>query len=332
MKRTDGNRFVFALVCVFGFGLLGTCVDAQIAGPLAGQPENGSKPTRIRVSARVARTTIQMPPIYPQAAIDQKIEGNVVLHLIIAKDGSVKDLTVVSGAALLSDSAVDSVKQWRYQPVRLNGDPVEVDTTVTLNYVIGPPAIVLVNDQPLTESSPAALGRAEQQSVPVSAQQASADSPATDEDVERYLEAVHSHDMMKQMMEQMSKPLHQMVHEQFEKDKDKLPADFETHLNQMVDEMLNAVPVDEMMQAMVPVYRKHFTKGDIDALIAFYSAPTGQKMLKEMPAIMAETMRVTMPLMQKQMAAMTERLQQDIAKSMEEARRKVSQDPPVTRN
>ena len=108
---------------------------------------------------------------------------------------------------------------------------------------------------------------------------------------------MHSHDMMKQMMAAMSKPMHQMVHEQYLKDKDKLPADFEVQMNKMMDDMMAGMPMDEMMQAMVPVYQKHFTKRDVDDLIAFYSSPVGQKMLKEMPGIMAEAMQSMMPIM-----------------------------------
>jgi len=135
--------------------------------------------------------------------------------------------------------------------------------------------------------------------------------------------------MMKQMMEQMSKPMHQMVHDQFEKDRDKLPPDFESHLNKIMDDMLNDLPLDELMQSMVPVYQKHFTKGDIDVLIAFYSAPTGQKMLREMPAIMAEAMQAEIPIMQKEMKAITERVQDEITKSLHEPQRS---DPPTTKN
>src|SRR5439155_13694987 len=52
--------------------------------------------------------------------------------------------------------------------------------------------------------------------------------------------------------------------------------------------ILMSMPFDEMMDAMVPTYQKHFTRGELDALTAFYSSPTGQKILREMPAIMSE--------------------------------------------
>jgi uncharacterized protein len=140
-----------------------------------------------------------------------------------------------------------------------------------------------------------------------------ADSPATKEDIQRYLEVTQSREMMSKMIDAMMKPMHQMIHEQYEKDKDKLPADFEARLTKVTDDYLQKFPWDEIVQAMVPVYQKHLTKGDVDHLVAFYSSPTGQKLLREMPAITSEAMQVMMPLMQQRVDAMTRDIQQQIA-------------------
>jgi len=160
----------------------------------------------------------------------------------------------------------------------------------------------------------------------------SADAPASKQDVERYLQAIHSHEMMKQVVEAMSKPMHQMAHDQFLKDKDKLPADFEARMNKMMDDMMKEMPMDEMMEAMVPAYQKHFTKGDMDALIAFYSAPTGQKVLRELPAIMAEAMEAMRPIMSKTMDHMTERMQQEIAQMKKDSEKGSGQNAPPGNN
>jgi uncharacterized protein len=149
--------------------------------------------------------------------------------------------------------------------------------------------------------------------------QTAADAPATKADIERYLDAVHSHDMMLKMVDAMSKPMHQMAHDQCIKYKDKLPADCEARMTKMMDDMMKAMPFDQMTQAMVPAYQKHFTKGDMDALVAFYSAPTGQKILQEMPAIMAESMEAMMPIIRKNIDGMTERAQQQIAEMMKDS-------------
>lgn len=148
--------------------------------------------------------------------------------------------------------------------------------------------------------------------------QNASDAPATKEDIQKYLDVMHSREMMAKMVDAMSAPMHKMFHEQFLKDKDKLPPDFEDRMAKMMDDSMKSFPWDEMLDSMVPVYQKHFTKGDVNALIAFYSTPTGQKLLRDMPAIMQEAMENMMPLMQKQMDAMNARMRQEVAQMMKD--------------
>jgi uncharacterized protein len=153
------------------------------------------------------------------------------------------------------------------------------------------------------------------------AQEASPDAPATKEDVQNYLDAMHSDEMMIQMMDAMANPLHKMVHEQYLKDQDKLPPDFEQRMNKLMDDMLKGMPLKEIMQVTVPTYQKHFTKGELQALTQFYSTPTGQKILKEMPAIMAEAMEAMTPIMIKNMEQMKTSLEQQVAEMLRESRK-----------
>ena len=139
-----------------------------------------------------------------------------------------------------------------------------------------------------------------------------ADAPATKEDIEKYLQIMHSKEMMTKMMDAMTKPMHQMIHEQYLKDKDKLPGDFEVRMNKVMDDYIKSLPFDDIMETMVPVYQKHFTKGDVDTLVAFYSTPTGQKLIRELPEITAEAMQNAMPLLRKSMDAMNQRMQDEI--------------------
>lgn len=148
--------------------------------------------------------------------------------------------------------------------------------------------------------------------------QTSSDVPATKEDIQKYLDVMHSREMMAKMVDAMSKPMHQMLHEQYLKDKDKLPPDFEDRMTGMIDDSMKSFPWDEMLDSMVPVYQKHFTKGDVNALVAFYGSPTGQKILRDLPAIMQEAMESMMPLMRKQMDAMNARVQQEVAQMMKD--------------
>jgi uncharacterized protein len=166
----------------------------------------------------------------------------------------------------------------------------------------------------------------------VGAQQNPADAPATKEDIQKYLQIMHSREMMTKMLEAMSKPLHQMVHEQYLKDKDKLPADFEARVNRMTDDMFKSLPLGEIEEAMVPVYQKHLTKGDVDALVAFYSTPTGQKLIKELPAINAEAMQAMMPLLRKSVDEMNQRVQEEIAAMVKQSESKSGKTGAQTNN
>src|SRR5216684_3357529 len=76
----------------------------------------------------------RVQPVYPPLARQTRISGAVRLHAIIGKDGNVLQLEVLSGHPLLVQSALDAVRQWKYSPVLLEGDPVEVDTTIDVIY------------------------------------------------------------------------------------------------------------------------------------------------------------------------------------------------------
>jgi hypothetical protein len=117
--------------------------------------------------------------------------------------------------------------------------------------------------------------------------------------------------MMEKMMEAMLKPMRQMTHERYLKDKDKLPADFEAKMNKETDDLVKNMPFEEMFQAMVPTYQKHFTKGDMQVFVNFYTSPAGQKLLRELPAITGEAMTAMMPIMRQHMDKVNQRLQQD---------------------
>jgi protein TonB len=76
-------------------------------------------------------------PQYPAIAKAARIQGTVVLQATIAKNGSIQNLRVVSGPPMLQQAALDAVRSWRYKPYLLNGDPVEVETTVNVVFNLG---------------------------------------------------------------------------------------------------------------------------------------------------------------------------------------------------
>ena len=95
-------------------------------------------PQRIRVGGNVqaANLVSQQRPVYPPLAKQARISGTVELSAIIGKDGRVQDLHVIKGHPLLVQSALDAVKNWVYRPTLLNGEPVEVSTTIDVNFTL----------------------------------------------------------------------------------------------------------------------------------------------------------------------------------------------------
>jgi protein TonB len=93
-------------------------------------------PQRVRVSTGVATGLLikKVTPNYPQLAKQARIQGSVVLQAEISKDGTIQNLQLISGHPMLAPAAIEAVKQWRYKPYLLNGEPVAVDTQVVVNF------------------------------------------------------------------------------------------------------------------------------------------------------------------------------------------------------
>jgi protein TonB len=78
----------------------------------------------------------RVDPIYPSLARAARIQGTVILAAVIGRDGSVQHLQIMTGHPLLTAAAIDAVRQWRYRPYLLNGEAIEVDTQVTVNFIL----------------------------------------------------------------------------------------------------------------------------------------------------------------------------------------------------
>ena len=120
-------------------------IPAGPAGPAAPAPPLTPPspapivPQRIKQGGAVqaAKLIDQPQPIYPVLARQARMQGVVLLHAVVNKNGNVAELQVISGPPLLVRAALDAVRQWRYQPTLLNGEPVEVETTITVSFVLG---------------------------------------------------------------------------------------------------------------------------------------------------------------------------------------------------
>src|SRR6201993_3681296 len=115
-------------------GVLGSIASAgsNVAMPKVATPQ------RVRVSSGVSQGLLvrRVNPTYPPLARQARIQGTVILQAEISKNGDIENLRLVSGHPMLAPAAIDAVKQWKYRPYILNGEPVEVETQVQVNFTL----------------------------------------------------------------------------------------------------------------------------------------------------------------------------------------------------
>ena len=122
-------------------GVPGGQMGGVIGGIISSTPTAVPKvatPQRVRVSQGVTQGLLihKVQPNYPPLARQARIQGSVVLQAVISKDGAIENLRLMSGHPMLAPAAIDAVKQWRYKPYILNGEPVEVETQITVNFTL----------------------------------------------------------------------------------------------------------------------------------------------------------------------------------------------------
>ncbi len=120
-------------------GIPGGSAGGVIGGILSSQPVAVPKvaaPQRVRVSQGVSTGLLikKVTPNYPPLARQARIQGQVILQAEISKEGTIQNLQLISGHAMLAPAAIEAVKQWRYKPYLLNGEPVAVETQVVVNF------------------------------------------------------------------------------------------------------------------------------------------------------------------------------------------------------
>jgi TonB family protein len=138
-KKVVGRarRAILACACaVLGLATAGSAVALRLA--VDGGNDQAPQKKTLTVSPEQMQGMLlkKANPVYPPAAKKARIQGSVVLNAVIGKEGHVENLTVVSGPNELQQSALDAVRQWVYKPFLLNGDPVEVKTTISVVYTL----------------------------------------------------------------------------------------------------------------------------------------------------------------------------------------------------
>lgn len=130
-------------------GVPGGVPGGQMGGVIGGIINSASRlsaapkfvpatPQRVRISQGVTKGLLfhRVEPSYPPLARAARVQGEVVLKAIIDRNGDIQDLQLISGHPMLVPAAIAAVKQWRYKPYLLNGQPVEVETTITVIFTL----------------------------------------------------------------------------------------------------------------------------------------------------------------------------------------------------
>lgn len=129
-------------------GALPTGIQGMLLGPTPPPPPLPPPPMELpKPRAPLAVSNLQqqsklirmIQPVYPPLARNARVQGVVLLHIVVDEGGNVSEADVLSGHPLLDDAAVAAVKQWKYSPTILNGSPIQVSTTVNVIFTLSSP-------------------------------------------------------------------------------------------------------------------------------------------------------------------------------------------------
>ncbi len=238
--------------------------------PDAPEAPPATKPSttqRVRVGGNVqaAKMIHQVQPIYPQIALTAHVQGTVILQAIVAKDGTILEVHYVSGPALVMRSAMDAVRQWRYAPTLLNGEPVEVDTTVSVVFALG-------------DSKAAPSG--EQDSGPTEI------DPQFRADVMELLGVMNFQELFANSVKEAAKS----VREQMVKAMPATP-NRDKIIDEYFEKLGGLIKRPDAVEGLVRIYAKYLTDDQIKAATTFYQTPAGKHLLEVLPKIQGEAMQ-----------------------------------------
>ena len=142
-------EFEFVIFDDFGVKLPGVEPPEPMPQPTT------KKPIRVGGNLQASRLIHRVKPEYPELARRARVSGMVILQVIVSEDGVVEEVTIVRGHPLLNEAALQAIRQWRYSPYYLNGEPIPVTATVTVNFVLRWDRVgQLRQKDPIAESSP----------------------------------------------------------------------------------------------------------------------------------------------------------------------------------
>jgi hypothetical protein len=156
---------------------------------------------------------------------------------------------------------------------------------------------------------------------------AGSETPASADDIRKMLDVMHIRDQMKLIMQQITQQMRAVEHDQIKKQQPNVTDEDVAKFDAMSDEILKGISTEGLLDDMIPVYQKHLNKADVDAMIGFYSTSTGQKMLREMPAMTREGMQAMQPRLTRMMDETNARVEKMVKEQMQQKKQ-----PPTTPN
>jgi TonB family protein len=236
--------------------------------------QDSQAPLHVSGNLMLQKAFRMISPVYPEIAKMAHVSGMVVLHALIAKDGTVKDLKVISGPDLLVGATLEAVKQWGYHPTLLNGQPVEVDTTVTVIF-----SLFSGTDRP-----PEPAPDLEKGAFIVGALRPPLIDPQLKAGIVKLLNITHAVVLGQQTANDFSLDFRPVILAT-------LPAT--PHRDQIADayiaKLVALLAGQEVFDRLTSIYAEHFSLEDVNAMIQFYQTPAGQKALSVMPKVMEES-------------------------------------------
>ena len=144
--------------------------------------------------------------------------------------------------------------------------------------------------------------------APLAAQQAASPSAASKQDVQKLFTVMNLRQQILTVMDEMVEQQSHLMRDSLKKRSPQISDAELDRLDKTMHEMMSEFPYADMLNDMIPVYQKHLNKADVAAMTTFYSSPTGKKLLREMPAMTAESMQAAYPTMQKHMEKVMARI------------------------
>ncbi len=154
------------------------------------------------------------------------------------------------------------------------------------------------------------------------------DPPATKEQIQHLFDVMDIRKQSHVMMDSMQQQMHAMSEETIKARYPRVsPAEL-AKLNKISDDTIKQVPIDALLDDMIPVYQKYLNHSDVDAMIAFYESPTGKKIMQQMPQITQEAMQVSYKRMEKQIDAAMQRVEDMVKQEQQEREQQKKATPP----